>query len=90
MLEATPLENVPADTKVACEEAFGPVAIIETFSSVDQAMDKVNHSKFGLQAGIFTKDIHKVMKAWDTLEVGGILVRDVPSYRVDNKSHPRF
>ena len=84
MLEATLLENVPADTKVASEEAFGPVAIIEKFSSFDQAMDKVNHSKFGLQAGIFTKDIHKVMKAWDTLEVGGILVGDVPSYRVDN------
>ena len=84
MLEATLLENVPAGTKVACEEAFGPIAIMEKFSSFDQAIDKVNDSKFGLQAGIFTKDIHKVMKAWDTLEVGGILVGDVPSYRVDN------
>ena len=47
-------------------------------------MEKGNQSQFGLPAGIFTKDIHKVMKAWDTLEVGGILVGDVPSYRVDN------
>ena len=84
MLEATLLENVPTNTKVVCEEAFGPIAILEKFSAFDEVIEKVNDSRFGLQAGIFTKDIQKVMKAWDTLEVGGILIGDVPSYRVDN------
>jgi acyl-CoA reductase-like NAD-dependent aldehyde dehydrogenase len=45
---------------------------------------QVNDSKFGLQAGIFTENIHKVLDAWDTLEVGGVVVNDVSSYRVDN------
>lgn len=84
MLEATLLEKVPSDSKVVCEEAFGPVAILEPYENFSDVMEAVNSSRFGLQAGIFTKDIFKVMKAWDTLEVGGILVGDVPSYRVDN------
>ena len=84
MLEATLLENAPSDSKVVCEEAFGPVAIIESFTDFSEIIERVNASRFGLQAGIFTKDIYKVMKAWDTLDVGGILVGDVPSYRVDN------
>ncbi len=84
MLEATLLENAPSDSKVVCEEAFGPVAIIESYADFSEIIERVNSSRFGLQAGIFTKDIYKVMKAWDTLDVGGILVGDVPSYRVDN------
>ena len=50
----------------------------------DEALEIVNDSKFGLQAGIFTRDIFKVLDAWDKLEVGGVVVNDVPSYRVDN------
>ncbi len=53
------------------------------FDHFDEALDMVNNSAFGLQAGIFTRDIHKVNKAWDTLEVGGIVVGDVPSWRAD-------
>ncbi|RYG68756.1 aldehyde dehydrogenase family protein, partial [bacterium] len=84
MLEATLLEGVPADTKLNREEAFGPVAFFERFSTWGQALQIVNDSKFGLQAGIFTRDIFKVLDAWDTLDVGGVVVNDVPSYRVDN------
>lgn len=84
MLEATLLENVPLDTKLNREEAFGPVAFFERFSRWDEALALVNDSKFGLQAGIFTRDIFKVLEAWDGLEVGGVVVNDVPSYRVDN------
>jgi acyl-CoA reductase-like NAD-dependent aldehyde dehydrogenase len=84
MLEATLLENVPKDCKAAKEEAFGPTANLSKFSDWDEALAEVNNSKFGLQAGIFTRDIHQVLEAWDRLEVGGVVVNDVPSYRVDN------
>jgi acyl-CoA reductase-like NAD-dependent aldehyde dehydrogenase len=84
MLEATLLEDVGRDTKLYQEEAFGPVAILSRFSDFNAAMEEVNDSKFGLQAGIFTRDLFKMFDAWDRLDVGGILINDVPSYRVDN------
>jgi acyl-CoA reductase-like NAD-dependent aldehyde dehydrogenase len=84
MLEATLLESVGRDTKLNREEAFGPVAILERFDDFNAALDSVNDSKFGLQAGVFTRDIFKVLDAWDELDVGGVVVNDVPSYRVDN------
>lgn len=84
MLEATLLENVPADSSINIEEAFGPVATLSKFSDFNQALEEVNSSKFGLQAGIFTRDIYKIQKAWNTLEVGGVVIGDVPSWRVDN------
>jgi acyl-CoA reductase-like NAD-dependent aldehyde dehydrogenase len=84
ILEATLLENVPAGQSIVCEEAFGPVAVLSRFSSFDAALATVNDSVFGLQAGIFTRDIHKAMRAWDHLEVGGVVIGDVPSWRVDH------
>jgi acyl-CoA reductase-like NAD-dependent aldehyde dehydrogenase len=84
ILEATLLENVPAGQSIVCEEAFGPVAVLSKFSSFDDALATVNDSAFGLQAGIFTRDIHKAMRAWDHLEVGGVVIGDVPSWRVDH------
>lgn len=84
MLEATLLEGVDRSATVYREEAFGPVAILSRFSDFDAALDEVNDSKFGLQAGIFTRDIFQVLDAWDKLDVGGVVVGDVPSYRVDN------
>jgi acyl-CoA reductase-like NAD-dependent aldehyde dehydrogenase len=84
MLEATLLDNVPLNTKLNREEAFGPVATLAPFDHFDQALDMVNDSKFGLQAGIFTRDLFQTLDAWDRLEVGGIIINDVPSYRVDN------
>ncbi|HEX8191848.1 MAG TPA: aldehyde dehydrogenase family protein [Allosphingosinicella sp.] len=84
MLQATLLENVGRETAVYTEEAFGPVAILSKFTSFDAALDEVNDSKFGLQAGLFTRDLFKTLDAWDRLDVGGVVVNDVPSYRVDN------
>ncbi len=84
MLEATLLEGVPRSAKLYREEAFGPVAIFSTFTDFDAALDEVNDSKFGLQAGVFTRDLFHMLKAWDRLEVGGVVINDVPSYRVDN------
>ena len=84
MLAATLLENVPEQAKLYTEEAFGPVAILSAFSDFDQALAQVNNSAFGLQAGIFTRDIYKAYQAWDSLDVGGVVIGDVPSWRVDN------
>ena len=84
MLEATLLEGVGRDQKLCAEEAFGPVAVLSSFSDFDSALAEVNDSNFGLQAGIFTRDLYKAQQAWDTLEVGGVVIGDVPSWRVDN------
>jgi acyl-CoA reductase-like NAD-dependent aldehyde dehydrogenase len=84
MLEATLLEDVPKDASVCAEEAFGPVAVLSAFRDFDAALDEVNDSVFGLQAGIFTRDIYKAHRAWDRLEVGGVVIGDVPSWRVDH------
>ena len=84
MLQATLLENVPTDCDVSAEEAFGPVAILEPFDDYDAVLKRVNDSRYGLQAGIFTRDLYKAQKAWDTLEVGGVVIGDVPSWRVDH------
>ncbi|WP_416909008.1 MAG: aldehyde dehydrogenase family protein [Polymorphobacter sp.] len=84
MLEATLLEGVPREAKLNTEEAFGPVACVSRFDDFDAALATVNDSKFGLQAGIFTRDLFHMLKAWDVLDVGGVVINDVPSYRVDN------
>ncbi len=84
MLEATLLEGVGRKAKLYAEEAFGPVAILSKFDDFDAAIDEVNDSRFGLQTGVFTRDLERALRAWDRLDVGGVVVGDVPSYRVDN------
>jgi len=84
MVEATLLEDVPKNEPICAEEAFGPVAALARFTDFDAALREVNDSVFGLQAGVFTRDLHKSLRAWDELEVGGVVIGDVPSWRVDN------
>ncbi|TCV97068.1 acyl-CoA reductase-like NAD-dependent aldehyde dehydrogenase [Luteibacter rhizovicinus] len=84
MLEATVLENVPHDAKVQRQEVFGPVALLQRVRSFDEALAVANDSDFGLQAGVFTNDLRHAMRAWDELDQGGVIVNDVPSFRVDN------
>jgi len=84
MLEATLLENVSPTQPINCLEAFGPVAVLSAFTDFDEALKSVNDSIFGLQAGIFTRDLYKAQKAWDTLDVGGVVIGDIPSWRVDH------
>lgn len=84
MVEATLLENVDKAARIVNEEAFGPVAVLMKFTSWEEALAETNRSEFGLQAGVFTRDLFKVLDAWDTLEVGGLMVNDIPSYRVDS------
>ena len=83
-IPATLLEHVRHDSDLYRKEAFGPVACIEAFDDFDDALARVNDSDFGLQAGVFTGDLAHAMRAWDKLEVGGVIVGDVPSFRVDN------
>jgi len=84
LLPAHLLERVPHDCDLSRKEAFGPVAILEPFDDFDAALAMVNDSDFGLQAGVYTGSLAHAMRAWDTLEVGGVIVGDIPSFRVDN------
>jgi acyl-CoA reductase-like NAD-dependent aldehyde dehydrogenase len=84
MVPATLLESVPHDADLYRKEAFAPVALLEPFDDFEKALDLVNDSDFGLQAGVFTGRLEHAMRAWDRLEVGGVIVGDVPSFRVDN------
>ncbi len=84
ILEATLLENVPADQPICTEEAFGPVAVLSQFHDFSDALAQVNDSTFGLQTGVFTRDLYRMLQAWDELEVGGVVIGDVPSWRADN------
>lgn len=77
------LEGVPADCKLSCEEAFGPVATLDAVANREEALERMNASKYGLQAGIFTNDLAFVQRAYQVLEVGGLIVNDIPSFRSD-------
>ena len=84
MLDATLMEDVPADAKANRLEAFGPFALLAPFEEFGDAVAMVNDSDYGLQAGIFTDSLEHAMRAWDELEQGGVVVNDIPSFRVDN------
>ena len=84
MLDATVLENVADAADVNCQEAFGPVALLAPFKTFDEVLKRVNDSEYGLQAGVFTNSLTHTMQAWDQLEQGGVIVGDIPSFRVDN------
>lgn len=84
LFHPTILENVPVDCRIHCREAFGPVAVLGKYSTFREAVEKVNDSEFGLQAGIFTRDAHNIFYAFENLDVGGVIAGDVPTTRVDN------
>lgn len=84
MMQPTLLENAPKDTSVCAKEVFGPVAVLYPFDDFDTVLEEVNDSQYGLQAGVFTRDLYKAHRAWDRLEVGGVVIGDVPSWRVDH------
>ncbi|AIM17860.1 aldehyde dehydrogenase [Bacillus sp. X1(2014)] len=79
----TVLTNVPDECKLAKEEIFGPVVLLYPISDLDEAIQKANSVEYGLQAGIFTKDIDKAQKAISQLDVGGIMINDSSDYRID-------
>lgn len=82
--EATILEDVPDECEVSCREVFGPVAILERYHHFEDACRRVNASRFGLQAGVFTNSMNSAFHAYNALEVGAVVVNDVPAFRVDS------
>ena len=82
-IEPTVLTGVPANAKIACREAFGPVVGINTYETLEEAIAKVNDSDYGLQAGIYTRDIQKAFRTAQKVHVGGFMINEIPQYRVD-------
>jgi acyl-CoA reductase-like NAD-dependent aldehyde dehydrogenase len=82
-LEPTVLSEPPRDAKVWCDEIFGPVATLTRFRSFDEAVELANDAKYGLQAGVFTRDVGVALEAGQRLEFGGVLVNEVPTFRAD-------
>jgi glyceraldehyde-3-phosphate dehydrogenase (NADP+) len=78
------VENVPVDCKIYAEETFGPVITIESFENKEEAVQKVNNSRFGLQCGIYTESIEFMKYCFENIEVGGIIHNQVPTLRFDH------
>jgi acyl-CoA reductase-like NAD-dependent aldehyde dehydrogenase len=79
----TVLVDVPRQARAWCEEVFGPVLAVAPFDDLEEAFGEVNDSRYGLQAGVFTRDLPTAFRAHRELEVGGVVIGDVPSYRAD-------
>ncbi len=84
LLEATVLTNVHAEMRVCSEEVFAPVATIQTFTDFADALAEANNTRYGLQAGVFTRDMARTFQALSALEYGGVMINDAPAFRVDN------
>jgi len=84
LIEPTVLTNVPQTCNVSCNEVFGPVVHVERYRDFDEVLSWVNNSRYGLQAAVFTKDMKKAFSAYDALNVGGVIINDYPSFRVEN------
>jgi glyceraldehyde-3-phosphate dehydrogenase (NADP+) len=80
----TVLTDVPEDASVCADEAFAPLVVLASFDRYEDALAAVNRSTYGLQAGVFTSSLERALLAFDTLEAGGILINDVPTYRIDH------
>jgi len=84
LVEPAVVEDPPPKARIVCEEAFGPVVTLQRHASFDEALARANDSTFGLQAGLFTHDLRRVHRALEKLEVGGLVVGEVPTFRTDN------
>jgi acyl-CoA reductase-like NAD-dependent aldehyde dehydrogenase len=84
VVEATVLSNVTPAMKVSCQEVFGPVVAVTPYHQFDEAIQALNRSDYGLQAGVFTQDVNKVFHAFRRLEVGAVLVNEIPTFRADH------
>ncbi len=84
MVEPTVIVNAGANLKVNCQEVFAPLVTVQPYTDFEAALAAVNASEFGLQAGVFTNDLTLTMRAFEVLEVGGIIINDIPSWRVDH------
>ncbi len=83
LLLPTVIAEAPADAKVSCEEVFGPVCTVTPFDTLDEAIALANSTRFGLQAGVFTRDVKSALRAARELEFGGVTVNEAPTFRAD-------
>ncbi len=83
VVEPTVLSGTKPEMKVNCQEIFGPVVTVEPYHDFDEALRRLNHSSYGLQAGVFARDAKLLFQAYDELEVGAVVAGDIPSFRVD-------
>lgn len=84
ILEPTVLLDVQSTMKVSCQEVFAPIVSINRISSIEEGVELVNDSRFGLQAGVYTNNVHTAFDAIENLEVGGVIINDIPTFRVDH------
>ncbi|HEX8921534.1 MAG TPA: aldehyde dehydrogenase family protein, partial [Pyrinomonadaceae bacterium] len=84
LLEATVLTDVHSEMRICSEEVFAPVATIQTFSDFTDALAEANNTRYGLQAGVFTRDMSRAFQATEALDFGGVMINDAPAFRVDN------
>ncbi|MBI3669562.1 MAG: aldehyde dehydrogenase family protein [Acidobacteria bacterium] len=84
MFDPTVLTGTRPDLRVNCQEIFAPVVTVEPYDDFAQAVRQVNHTNYGLQAGLFTRDAKLISNAYEDLEVGGVIVGDVPTFRIDH------
>ncbi|UCE20769.1 MAG: aldehyde dehydrogenase family protein, partial [Candidatus Aminicenantes bacterium] len=84
MFEPTILENVKPELRISWLEAFAPVVVIYCYKDFEEALKGVNYSIYGLQAGIFTGNLNKAFQAYEELDVGGVIVNDIPTFRIDH------
>ena len=83
LIRPTVIANAPADAKVACEEVFGPVCTVDGVDGLDEAVARANGTRYGLQAGLFTRDVRAALDAAGRLEFGGVTVNEAPTFRAD-------
>ena len=83
-MRPTLLEGVPTGARLVRDEAFAPVATFDAFDDFSEAVAQVNDSDFGLQAGVFTRDLRTIWAAFEGLDVGGVIINDIPGYRIDH------
>lgn len=84
ILYPTIILEAKSTLKVCCNEVFAPIIVVNKVKNVEQAIDQVNDSRYGLQAGIYTNDITTALNAAEELYVGGVMINDIPTFRVDN------
>jgi acyl-CoA reductase-like NAD-dependent aldehyde dehydrogenase len=84
MYRPTVLENVHEGMQIMCAEAFGPLVSLVPYDDFEQALVAVDNSNFGLQAGVYTGNLNKALRAVQRLNVGGVLINEVPTLRIDN------
>jgi acyl-CoA reductase-like NAD-dependent aldehyde dehydrogenase len=84
VLEPTIIEDASNELNVKCSEVFAPVMTIEKFSNFEEAVSEINNSHYGLQAGVFTNDMKKVLYAYNNIHTGGVIINEVSAYRMDS------